>query len=68
MIEMIKKIFKISQSEFKPYNMIICNNQLHKYICNCECHENKGMLHIIDCCHQEVCPDCKKTLNINKPK
>lgn len=65
---MFKKIKKFINNNivYKPYNMIICKNDLHKGMCDCECHTYNGMLHIIDCCHQEKCPDCKKELNIKK--
>lgn len=66
MLKKIKELFQANENSYKPYNMIICANELHKKICNCECHTTKGMLHMVACCHEEKCPDCKKNLNIKK--
>lgn len=72
MIEKIKEIFRKSNSGYKAYNMIIdaktitCTNSRHESTCNCSCHSHPGTLHIVACCHQEVCPDCKKEINVKK--
>lgn len=66
MFEKIKKLLKNSNVGYKSYNMIICKNELHKRICKCSCHTNKGMQHITACCQYKVCPDCNKKLNVLK--
>lgn len=64
MIEKIREIFKINNNSYRPYNMVICANKLHKRICHCssqkDCEKN--------CCHIETCPDCKKQLKIKNAK
>ena len=64
MFEKIKKLLKPNEDSYRPYNIIICKNDLHKNICDCDCHTTKGMLHIVDCCHEEKCKDCGKKLNV----
>lgn len=64
MIEKIKEIFRTTNDNYKPYNMIICANELHKKICHCSCHTTPNMVHIRSCCFKKTCPDCKKELNV----
>lgn len=68
MFEKIKDFLSNSNSNngYKPFNMILCKNELHERICKCSCHTSPGMLHIVACCHIEKCPDCKKNINIKR--
>lgn len=61
---MFDKLKSLFNTGYKPYNMVICANKLHKKICNCSCHTTKNMSHMTACCHIEKCPDCKKELRI----
>lgn len=64
MFEVLKKILNSKNEDYKPYNMIICKNELHKHLCDCACHKNTNMLHCAPCCSTKKCPDCQKTLNV----
>ena len=66
MFEKLKSILKKQDENYKPYNMIICNGELHKQICDCECHKNNNMLHCVPCCSKKTCPICNKDLNVKK--
>lgn len=68
MFKKLKNILKKQDENYKPYNMIICNGELHKKICDCECHKNNNMLHCIPCCSKKTCPICNKELNVKKIK
>lgn len=61
---MFNKLKSLFNTGYKPYNMVICADPLHKKVCNCSCHTHPSIVHIKACCGVQKCPTCKVELNI----